>query len=95
VDETFLEGARSGTVYAIVSKEDTYIGAAGQAIVNYFKGLDPDANHALLDRVQKVTVNDIYRVLETYAKPLFDANQSNVVITVNPSKVNSFFLSTI
>ena len=89
LDLVHLESAKSGAIFSIVSREENIESAGLQSILNYLKNLPSDSNKSLLRKIQQVTPNDIYSVLETHISPLFQSETSNIVIATNPSQITA------
>jgi len=87
-EDTMLEAARSGVIFSIVNREETLEKVGEQAFLNYLRKIGPYGNQELLHKVQKVTTDDLYRVLGKYLEPLFHPTNTNVAITANPSKID-------
>jgi len=87
IENSAFEGAKSSTMFAILSKEENYEMAGLQSLVKHIKNIGPNGNKELLKRIQKVTEEDFLRILEKYIQPLFEIKVTNLVITTNPSKI--------
>lgn len=60
--------------------------AALQRLLFYFKKIGPFANKDLLARIQKVSKDDLLRVMKQYVLALFE-QKDNIFVTTNPSKI--------
>lgn len=93
-EETGVAAAKSSSIFSIISREETAPAAAAYSLLNYLSSAPYDANKRMLEKVQAVTLDDLYRVLNKYLAPLFDPAQTNVSITTNPSntdEIKEFF----
>jgi len=88
IDDTSLSAAKSSTMFVTLSKEENYEMAGLQSLVKYLKKIGPNGNKDLLRKIQKVTKDDIIRILHKYFHVLFDGTSSNLVITTGPGKVD-------
>lgn len=88
IDIASLESSLSGIIFEIVSREQTIEAAARQSLIDHLKKTEPNGNKRFLEKVQKVTIEDLYRVLNNYIKDLFDTKKNSLVVTTNPSKLS-------
>jgi Zn-dependent M16 (insulinase) family peptidase len=77
-DQTFLDAAKSGVLFSIVSREDTVSAAASESFMN----------QDLLRAVQAVQLEDLRAVLKRYLVPLFQSRSSCGAVTVAPGKLD-------
>lgn len=89
IEDSAIDGAKSGVIFSIVNREDTISHAAGQSFTNQIlKQVKATYNRDLLTRVQATEKDDLYRVLNKYLVALFEPERSNVVVVSTPGKVN-------
>jgi Zn-dependent M16 (insulinase) family peptidase len=80
-----LEGAISAIVVAMADEQPTMATAAQVSFVNsVIRGLDKDYNAELMNRVRKVSVEEIKKAMEDVLLPAFTPGKANVVITCAP-----------
>ena len=85
LDRHLIEGAVSGIVMAAADEQATMAAAAQQNfVVSVIRGLEPDWNRKLLERVRNVTEDQIRGVLTELVMPVFAPGKSNVVVTCAP-----------
>ncbi|KAJ2964301.1 hypothetical protein NQZ79_g838 [Umbelopsis isabellina] len=89
IEDSAIDGAKSGVIFSIVNREDTISHAAIQSFTNQIlKKVKATYNRDLLKQVQETTKADLYRVLNKYLVALFEPKKSNVVVVSSPGKVN-------
>ncbi|KAG2182380.1 hypothetical protein INT43_007310, partial [Umbelopsis isabellina] len=89
IEDSAIDGAKSGVIFSIVNREDTISHAAIQSFTNQIlKKVKATYNRDLLKQVQETTKADLHRVLNKYLVALFEPKQSNVVVVSSPGKVN-------
>ncbi|KAH8556354.1 Metalloenzyme, LuxS/M16 peptidase-like protein [Umbelopsis sp. PMI_123] len=89
IEDSAVDGAKSGVIFSIVNREDTISHAAGQSFTNQIlKQVKASYNRDLLAQVQSTTKDDLHRVLNKYLVALFEPEKSNVVVVSTPGKVN-------
>eukprot|EP01116_Phalansterium_solitarium_P016672 TRINITY_DN3923_c0_g2_i1.p1 TRINITY_DN3923_c0_g2~~TRINITY_DN3923_c0_g2_i1.p1 ORF type:complete len:1064 (+),score=371.04 TRINITY_DN3923_c0_g2_i1:1094-4285(+) len=86
-DAITLQSARSSVVFSVISREENAAAAATQSLMNYLRQDTWNGNQQLLERVRAVTEDDLFRVLDVYIRPLFDASKVSTTVTLNPTKV--------
>eukprot|EP00743_Colponemidia_sp_Colp-15_P003789 GILK01004087.1.p1 GENE.GILK01004087.1~~GILK01004087.1.p1 ORF type:complete len:1022 (-),score=207.76 GILK01004087.1:87-3122(-) len=89
-DPLGLEAAISSMLFEIIGRESNLPSARVQSLLNYFRGLSHDHNKQLLQKIQRVTVSDLQRVLNKYLPALFDSNSAHLMLTANSAKFNGF-----
>ncbi|KAF9918748.1 hypothetical protein BX616_006122 [Lobosporangium transversale] len=83
-----LEGAKASIVYRIVRKEETISGAATEAFVNQvLKKVSSNYNKEFLERVQRVTPEQLQHAMDKYLSKVFRPDTSLVVVTSASTKV--------
>ncbi|KAL6716443.1 hypothetical protein ACLMJK_006010 [Lecanora helva] len=81
-----LEGAISSIVLGFANAESTRASAAESSFVRQvMRGLPKDWPTLILEKVMKVSVDEIRRVMELIFFPIFDRRTSNVFVTCAPS----------
>ena len=86
-DKTMLDSAKSAVIFAIISREETIYDAANQQFYNYLKDLPRNGNQILLEKISKVTEDDLKFALKKYLVQIFDDKNSLAVVTTNTQKV--------
>ncbi|CAG8540342.1 29_t:CDS:10, partial [Dentiscutata heterogama] len=81
-DKSELEGAKSGVIYGLVSKE-----ATESFVSQVLNNLDSGFNKKLISKVQAVKFEDLHVMLTKYITKLFMPETSNVVVISTPGKV--------
>ncbi|CAG8476216.1 27764_t:CDS:10 [Dentiscutata erythropus] len=76
------EGAKSGVIYGLVSKE-----ATESFVSQVLNNLESGFNKKLISRVQAVKFEDLHAMLVKYITKLFMPETSNVVVISAPGKV--------
>lgn len=82
-----LESARSSLIFEIIEEEKTVTNVAQQSLLSYFKGVDHKYNKEMLEKIAKVTIDDLKQIGSTYIEPLFDTSKARTAVCCNPSKV--------
>jgi Zn-dependent M16 (insulinase) family peptidase len=83
-----LEAARSSVIYRIISMEETKSMAASIQFVYSLQGVvERYHQRELLDKIARVTKEDMRNALAKYLKRLFDPTKSNLVLCTASSKV--------
>jgi Zn-dependent M16 (insulinase) family peptidase len=89
IEDSAVDGAKSGVIFSIVNREDTISHAASQSFTNQIlKQVKATYNRDLLTQVQATTKEDLHRVLDQYLVALFEPEKSNVVVVSTPGKVS-------
>jgi Zn-dependent M16 (insulinase) family peptidase len=89
IEDSAIDGAKSGVIFSIVNREDTISHAAIQSFTNQvLKKVKATYNRDLLTQVQETTKADLHRVLNKYLVALFEPKKSNVVVVSSPGKVD-------
>lgn len=88
LDATWLESAKSGLAYSILSEQETPLAAAAQPLRDYLKGVPFGFNQRQLRAVKEVTLEQVaegIKLLQT----IFDPARAHVVCTTNPANVEA------
>jgi len=88
-----IEAARSGTLYNIISGEETVSNAISQHIYAEFKGTDTSFRRNLLETVSAVNGEDLQRVGRTYFVNLFNPSVSSIALCCHPTKIDEIVQS--
>ncbi|XP_077994627.1 uncharacterized protein C05D11.1-like [Glandiceps talaboti] len=86
-DEVQLESSISSVLFEVIERETTVSDTSMESMMNYFRRTDKDYNRKLLQRLSKVTINDLKMVGQKYFAPLFDTSKARCAVCCNPSKV--------
>ena len=82
IDSSVLQSAISAIALGLAGSEDTVISAAeGSFVRQVVRGSGKDWPQKLLEKVQKVTAEEVRKVLESLVLPLFDYESSVLVVT--------------
>ena len=85
MDKFALEGAISSIVLNFANAEDTMSSAAQSSFIRQvIRDLPRNWPEIVLERVRKVTAEEIRKVMEEVILPLFDAMKSNLFVTCAP-----------
>ena len=85
IDELALEGAISSIVLDFANAEPTAPNAAEVSFMRQVvRGLDKDYPKNMLEKVRKVTVDEVQAVMRDVIMPIFDAKTSILVVTCAP-----------
>ena len=85
-----IKGAMSSIINRIATVESGYYNAALAKYVDEFlKKRGFDFNSLYLDRLSKVTVEDLQRVTKQYFVNLFDSEKSAAFVSCHPSKLDT------
>nr|XP_042906689.1 uncharacterized protein C05D11.1 isoform X2 [Parasteatoda tepidariorum] len=86
-DKEFLESACSSMIFEIIERVKTVSDVAEESLRAYYNNVDMNFIQELLEKVPKVTFQDMERVGVKYMKPLFQDATSRCSIVCHPSKV--------
>lgn len=92
-EDNLFESAKSSLVFEYIKDEKSPSHRAQQSLVNYLTNLDIDYNRQLVDKVLKITKDDLRGVGTKYLRPLFDTSQGRNALCCNPSKVDEILTS--
>lgn len=82
IDKLAMEGAMSSIVMGLANEQPTMLSAASVGFANQvIKGIPKDWGTGFLQRVRKVTQEDLKKVLKEMVLPIFEANTANLVLT--------------
>ncbi|KAM7207549.1 Metalloenzyme, LuxS/M16 peptidase-like protein [Naviculisporaceae sp. PSN 640] len=85
LDKHLVEGAVSGIVLAEADEQATMAAAAQQNfVIGVIRGLEPDWNRKILERIRHVTHDEIRAAMTEIVLPVFEPGKSNVVVTCAP-----------
>ncbi|KAI9276163.1 Metalloenzyme, LuxS/M16 peptidase-like protein [Sporodiniella umbellata] len=88
IDPSAVDGAKSAVIYGLVNKESTMDSAARLSFESQvLMAMPASYNHDMMSAVQRVTMEDLQRVLNQYFVNMFNAETSNVVVVSTPSKL--------
>lgn len=88
INPQLLEGATSMIINSIASTEKCYASAAvSKYIDNFILQRGPNFNEYYLDKLGKVTAQDVQAALKKYFVKLFDSSKSVAFISCHPSKL--------
>jgi Zn-dependent M16 (insulinase) family peptidase len=86
--ETFLDTAKSSVIFATINQQDTASQSAQVTFVNtIFKQRPIDYNSKMISRIQRVSMQDLKRVLH-HVKRIFDPKTSFCTVVTTPNKLN-------
>ena len=84
-----LEGAISAIVLSMANAEATMASAAQSSFVRQvIRGLPKDWNNVILEKVRKVGVEEIKKVMRDFVQPLFEGKTANLFATCAPIMVD-------
>ncbi|KAK3859607.1 hypothetical protein Pcinc_034292 [Petrolisthes cinctipes] len=86
-DDTLLESARSSLIFEIIEREAVIADVVQQSLLSFFRRVPHSYNKDLIERVAKVTLEDVKRVALKYFTPLVEPSSSKTVIVCHPSSV--------
>ena len=86
-EDALFQSSISSLVFELIEREKTIPRISNESILNYLRGVDMTYTKQLIERVMKVTVDDIKRVAPIYLMPLFDVSKSRCAVCCHPSKV--------
>ncbi|XP_064616831.1 uncharacterized protein C05D11.1-like [Liolophura sinensis] len=85
--EVELESSRSSLIFEIIESEKTASSVSMESMLSYFTGVDHNYNKELMEKIAKVTIDDLKRVGPKYLAPLFEPSQFRVSVCCHPTKV--------
>ena len=89
-DPQLVRGAVSSLINNMATKENGYIPASIANFTNVFLlGRGADFNTRFLERLNRVTVEDLQRVMKEYLANLFNVTKNNVFVSCHPSKLDA------
>ncbi|XP_063960885.1 uncharacterized protein C05D11.1-like [Lytechinus pictus] len=83
-----VETAISSVLYEIIEREETVASTSNESMMNYLRGVDQHYNRELLQKISKVTIEDLKRVGQKYFSLLFDPAKANCALCCQSSKVD-------
>nr|XP_053639371.1 uncharacterized protein C05D11.1-like [Cherax quadricarinatus] len=86
-DKNLLESARSSLIFEIIEREAVLADVVQQSLLSYFRRVPHSYNKDLIDRIPRVTLEDVKRVALKYFTPLVQPSTSRTVIVCHPSSV--------
>ncbi|XP_014676544.1 PREDICTED: uncharacterized protein C05D11.1-like isoform X2 [Priapulus caudatus] len=86
-DATQLESSKSSLIFEIIEQEKTVTETSTVSLLSHYRDVGTDYNKTFLEKVSRVTVEDLARVGLEHIAPLFDTTRSKCVICVNPTRV--------
>ncbi|CAB4004421.1 uncharacterized protein C05D11.1-like [Paramuricea clavata] len=87
-DAVQLESAISSVIFEIIGQEESVGDAAFENLLSQLRNVGKDHNKRLLEKISKVSLEDLRKVGEKYFTRLFSVEQSNCAICCHPSKVD-------
>ncbi|XP_070567442.1 uncharacterized protein C05D11.1-like isoform X2 [Ptychodera flava] len=87
-DPVQLESSVSSVVFEVIERETTVSDTSKESLLHYFRDTDQDYNRNLLQKLSKVSIEDLKAVGEKYFAPLFDPSKARCAVCCNPSKVD-------
>ncbi|WFD34838.1 hypothetical protein MCUN1_001682 [Malassezia cuniculi] len=88
IDQTTLDSAKSSLHFSIADAEGTMGAAALESFLDtVVKRVGKGRGRRLLEQASDVTIEDVYRCLNTYVLPIFDANTSVAAVATAPSNL--------
>ncbi|XP_046675798.1 uncharacterized protein LOC124364398 isoform X3 [Homalodisca vitripennis] len=91
-EQSLFDSAKSSLIYEIIEREKSIGDVVAQSLLSYFKHVDHDYNRWLVNKIDKVTMEDLSRIGPKYVKKLFDPSISRTTIVCHPSKVEELAL---
>lgn len=82
-----LESAISSVIFEVIEREESVAYASFENLLSQLRNVDKDYNKSLLEKLSKVTLEDLKKVGKKYLSRLFSMDQSNCAICCHPSKV--------
>ncbi|KAJ8970899.1 hypothetical protein NQ317_009051 [Molorchus minor] len=89
-DGTLLESAKSSLIFEIIDEEKTIGNVVALSLASYFQDVDYTHNRTLMDLINKVTVEDLNRILQRQMKFSLDLKKLDLDLLVYPSLEDSF-----
>lgn len=86
-EDTLLESARSSLIFEVIEREAVVSDVAQQSLLSYFRKVPQTYTKELIDRISKVTLEDVKRVALKYFTPLVQPDTTRTVIVCHPSNV--------
>ncbi|MPC45423.1 uncharacterized protein E2C01_039121 [Portunus trituberculatus] len=86
-ETTLLESARSSLIFEVIEREAVVSDVAQQSLLSYFRKVPQTYTRELIDRISKVTLEDVKRVALKYFTPLVRPDSTKTVIVCHPSNV--------
>lgn len=86
-DSTLLESARSSLMFEVIEREAVVSDVAQQSLLSYFRKVPQFYTRELIDRISRVTLEDVKRVALKYFTPLVQPKSSKLVAVCHPSNV--------
>ncbi|XP_028410939.1 uncharacterized protein C05D11.1-like [Dendronephthya gigantea] len=83
-----LESAISSVIFEIIGQEESVGDAAFENLLSGLRNVGKDFNKLLLEKISKVSLEDLRRVGKKYFTKLFSVAQSNCAVCCHPSKVD-------
>lgn len=85
-EKTLLESARSSLIFEVIDNEKTVGHVVEQSLISYFKNVDYSYNRWLVEKISKVTEEDLNRVGKSYVEQLFNPSKTRTTLVCHPSK---------
>ncbi|XP_050697306.1 uncharacterized protein C05D11.1-like isoform X1 [Eriocheir sinensis] len=86
-ENTLLESARSSLMFEVIEREAVVTDVAQQSLLSYFRKVPQTYTRELIDRIAKVTLEDVKRVALKYFTPLVHPKTSKTVVVCHPSNI--------
>ncbi|XP_065331975.1 uncharacterized protein C05D11.1-like [Cloeon dipterum] len=87
-DETLLDSARNSLVNETIQNERTVGEAVMNGLLTFFKRVHLNYNKDLVEKLLKVSVDDLRRVGNKYVAQLFNPGSAQFSIVTHPSKID-------